>query len=322
MAIVLTQTDTAADSGTDVGCSGASIAHTPISREATEGGTAGSSEASVKVTTGSSGAAVMFQSDTGTGEPSETEWDAGDYIVRLNVTTGNTNCTWTETHVCERTSGGSFNTVASLTGQTTTLSAGTHSHTVNRGTTFTAVDGNSTLYIVLVVSSAADHGQDTFGFTPDQNIDTPIVASVTHQGELSASSSASTTLTATMTLGGNFSGSATASATLDPSCTFGGRLSGSATASFSALGGVTMPAEMSVSSSGSFSASGSVKKLGDWSVSQAGTFSGDGTLTRGGVWSLSSSASYSGSGTVSSPGSSGDARDLADLMKGKLRISI
>ncbi len=177
MAIILTQTDTAADNGFNVGCSGASSAGaTTASREATEGGTAGSSE--ITLDPGGNGlvrACLAFQTDVS--EPGTATWAAGNYVVRLNCTTSNNGTIWRETHICERTSGGTFNTVASLTGQTDDLATSptVFTHTVNRATVFNADSSSSTLYIVCVFEGD-DHGGTSFGITPDQNIDTPIVA--------------------------------------------------------------------------------------------------------------------------------------------------
>jgi hypothetical protein len=171
--LVLTETDTDADNGTNVGCSGATGGATLIAKEATDGGTAGITQVGPNLGVRELLRAVlMFQSDSD--EPGETTWDSGDYVVRVNITQARAGLEWRETYICERTTGGSFNTVASLTGQTTDCSTtGTKTHTVNRATDYSAAS-SSTLYIVCVFFMTLPHGTTNFGVTPDQNINTPI----------------------------------------------------------------------------------------------------------------------------------------------------
>lgn len=177
MALIFTQTDTAADNGASAGCSAATLAATPQAQEMTEGGTPGVTELTVSFPAGSTAAPVMFQ--TNTGEPGLDTWDAGDHVVRLNVTTANSELVWTETHVCIVNGVGDFFGHASLTGQTVLLgTTGVKSMTVNRGVTRT-VPTASMMYIVLVIQSNGLHGNSQFGFTPNQNIDTPLVAGAT-----------------------------------------------------------------------------------------------------------------------------------------------
>jgi hypothetical protein len=164
------QEDTSADSGVNIGCSGSTLGTTNFAKEMIQGGTAGTVEVLPDPVSGADRANVMFQSDTGTSLP--TTWGSGDYVVRLNITSARSGAVWAETHICERTSGGTYNTVASLTGQADSLSTGVKTHTVNRGTDY-AASANSTLYIVLVITGPA-HGGTNYGFTPDQIINTPI----------------------------------------------------------------------------------------------------------------------------------------------------
>ena len=172
-AISFRQTDTVADSGVNVGCSGATLGSiSPQAREILEGGTAGTTSINMYPQNATGVVLLTFQTDTGTSFP--TIWAAGDYVVRLNVSSGRPGVTWVGTYMCERTSGGTFNTVTSLTGQTTDMTTGVHSHTINRPTDYTASSG-STLYIVLVFDGLTS-GSDNFGVKPDQLIDTPISA--------------------------------------------------------------------------------------------------------------------------------------------------
>lgn len=181
MAVFLFQQESlGADSGFNVACSGATAGATTAARQMRRGTSPGSTEDTIDPGNGLTRACLAFQSDTSLPEPNVTTWQAGDYVVRLNVTTARSGMIWEETYICERTSGGTFNTVASLVGQTTTMDAGTQTHTVNRASDFTAA-ANSTVYIVMVFTGPA-HGGSNAGVTPSLVIDTPIDDGVSAAG--------------------------------------------------------------------------------------------------------------------------------------------
>lgn len=172
MAIIFTQTDNAVTF--EVGCSVRSAGATTGGRALIEGGVAGVTDVSVDPSNNTEAAVFALATTGGLGEDT---WEAGDYVVRLNISGSNGTSQWTETYICERTAGGAFNTVASLTGQTTDVSGpGIVSHTVNRATDFTPVGTDSDLYIVVVFSNSDQHGNSTTSILPDQNVDTPITA--------------------------------------------------------------------------------------------------------------------------------------------------
>lgn len=168
---LLQQEDTAADSGFVTTCSGVAAGSVTSDHQMLRGGTAGSTEV-LPDPDNTTSSVLVFQSDTSLPEPNVTTWDAGDYVIRLNVTTGRTATQWVATYICERTSGGTYNAVASLTGQTTAMTAGTQTMTVNRATNYTAA-ATSTIYIVCVFQGPA-HGGSDVGITPSLVIDTPI----------------------------------------------------------------------------------------------------------------------------------------------------
>ncbi len=177
MALILTQTDTAADCGAVAGCSGATVAGSAVGREATSGGTAGSTEQTVTVTKNSTEAGFMFQSADN--EPNKTSWEAGDWVVRLNVTTSQMDITWEDTYICRFDNAcGSLATVGSLVSQAISCgSTGVKSMTIS-GASQTA-NATDEIYIVLVFKNASTHGNKSIGITPDQNIDTPLDAATT-----------------------------------------------------------------------------------------------------------------------------------------------
>lgn len=175
------QEDTAADSGFNIACSGGTAGSVTSNHQMLSGGTAGSTEVQPDPGNGVTRVCMAFQSDTALPEPNVTTWQAGDYVVRLNVTTARAGTLWDETYICERTSGGVFNTVASLTGQGTAMAAGTQTHTVNRATDFSPLAANSTVYVVIVLTGPA-HGGSDVGVTPSLVIDTPIDDGVSATG--------------------------------------------------------------------------------------------------------------------------------------------
>ena len=173
MATNFQQEDTLAACSVFAACSGKTLADVTAARLCVEGGTAGIGTPQVRSTAGElDRAAVMFEMQPANGG----SWGAGDYVIRLNITTANSNATWIATFVCRINAVcASQETIGSLTGQSTSLgSTGVKTHTVS-GSAVTPAD-NDKVYCVLVVDFAADMGNVSFNFTPDQLVDTPIVA--------------------------------------------------------------------------------------------------------------------------------------------------
>lgn len=173
MATSYAQTGTAADCGTIVACSGATLGDVAVSRKATVGGSSGAefTFGGAAFDNALSRALVMFEIVPESGDT----WDAGDYVVRLNVTTvgGVTASTWTETHICRvNSSCVSQESIGSLTGQSTALTVGLKTMTV-AGAAQTPSAGDK-IYIVCVFLS--NRNNSSGGITPDQNIDTPVTA--------------------------------------------------------------------------------------------------------------------------------------------------
>ena len=172
MPIILAQTDTVADCGAVVGCSGLALANTPGSRELVEGAIAGVAEVTVTIQGSITTAAVMFQSQDNA--PGDVSWEAGDWVVRINITTSNSNCAWNEVYICRFDAVcGSLATVGFNTGLGIGLgSTGVQSSTVSGSQQTAGITDE--IYVVLGIGNASPVNQ-SFGFTPDQNIDTPIV---------------------------------------------------------------------------------------------------------------------------------------------------
>lgn len=176
---LLQQEDTAADSGFVTTCSGVAAGSVTSNHQMIRGGTAGTTEVLPDPDNGSA-SVLAFQSDITLPEPNKTTWDAGDYVIRLNVSTGRAATLWAATYICERTAAGGYNAVASLTGQSIAMGAGTQTMTVNRATDYTAA-ASSTIYIACVFTGPA-HGGSSVGIIPSLIIDTPIDDGVSATG--------------------------------------------------------------------------------------------------------------------------------------------
>ncbi len=176
MSIILRQTNVAAGCGAVAGCAPDALALAPQSLEATAGGTAGVSELTVTVAAGSIASAVMFQSASG--EPGSRNWSAGDWVLRMRVTTANSRLRLASAHICRFSAAcGSLGTVGSLTGQNISLGTiGVKTMTVSGVPQ--AAGASDVAYIVLGIKNFDGAVNRSFGFVPDQEIDTPLTTGV------------------------------------------------------------------------------------------------------------------------------------------------
>jgi hypothetical protein len=175
MAISYNQTGSASGAGEIAACSGATVIGTQAQNcLCTIGGSAGGAltVGGTQFDIGTNLAAVMMEIVPAAG----VTWSSGTWTVRLNVTTLNANITWTATYIC-RLNSSNVNqaTIGSLTAQTTSLgSTGVKTHSVTNGSSQTPGAGDKA-YIVCVFSVANSNNQ-SFGWTPNQAIDTPLTA--------------------------------------------------------------------------------------------------------------------------------------------------
>jgi hypothetical protein len=179
MGIQLQQTDTVAVDGAIAACSGASAGGTIDNRQATSGGTPGTVAHLLSLSGTPPNRLAHFESAAN--EPNLTNWPAGKYVVRLNVTAANVGgMNWSETWICRvNSSGVNQATVGSLTGQSIPLNTtGVKTMTVDGSQQNAAASDR--IYIVLVFNgSSGDH----FSYTPDQMIDTMLAPPPTKQAD-------------------------------------------------------------------------------------------------------------------------------------------
>lgn len=161
MAINYTQTDSATGTcGTD------------SSRKiATDGGTAGSVEGTTAAVAASSTLQMLLVTCT---IADGTLWNSGTVTTRLDVTTSDMDLTITQIDVLRRTSAcASAETLGSATSLSISLgSTGVKSQDVTIAAASSPANGDK-LLIVWRVTNANSMFSRTFGWTPDQNIDSP-----------------------------------------------------------------------------------------------------------------------------------------------------
>ena len=126
-------------------------------------------------------AATLFQTENqgsagagGIAEPGIAYWPAGNYIIPLNITTANTNLTWTETYVHRISHGcSSVALLGSLVGQSISLGTVGIKTMIVAGIAYSNNE-NDMIYITLVFSNASAMAQ-TAVYMPNQVIITPII---------------------------------------------------------------------------------------------------------------------------------------------------
>lgn len=159
--------------GTGSYCSGVS-SNASVNKLASVGGTAGSTPITSPSQNSVDNRAIIIEWVPGSGVTGS----SGTWTVRLNVTTANANLNWTATHIC-RVSSGCVNqeTIGSLTGQSISLgTTGVKSMNVT-GSAVTLGSTDKVLVMIVHTNSSGVMSQ-TFGWTPNQVIDSPFSAGV------------------------------------------------------------------------------------------------------------------------------------------------
>lgn len=167
------ETGTASDLAVAVFCSGRTLTANAnkVARLIQVGGTAGGS--TTLGLNSSEANRVVLNLISGAGDPGATAWSAGNWEVRLNVTTANTNWTWTECYVCRISSSGtSLATVASKLAMGVSL--GTTGVKTTGLVSGSAQSSSTTDRIAIVcVFSNAQAMANTCAVTLNQLVDTP-----------------------------------------------------------------------------------------------------------------------------------------------------
>lgn len=170
--IVLNQTLKANLSGAISACSGATVSSAPAFNVATFNGTPGGFDSWHTDALAVNKACVMWE--TAAGEPGSTSWDAGNWVVPLNVINGNPAVTWTGTYICRiDANGNTLATVGSLTGQSISLNVTNTLLSMTIPGSFQDASLTDRIYIVLTFSNSGA-GFGGVLIKCDQQITTPI----------------------------------------------------------------------------------------------------------------------------------------------------
>lgn len=176
------QTDGAGGASATAGCSTATgNASTVTANVCGATATAGGTELSPQVTA-ANGPENSFMMQFAATEPNLINWRAGNWTLRVNVTTENTDVVFRAIYICRfNSSQANQGTVGTwFSTGTEVMTAGTHTFTIS-GSSQTAGAGDMP-YIVFVCDSNAAHGNDSWGITPNLLIDTPLGPTATGLG--------------------------------------------------------------------------------------------------------------------------------------------
>ncbi len=173
MAINYQQTDVVNACQGQTECSGATTTSGASgSFDCANGGTVGSTTASI-VTAGSATNVEKISHSIAT--VGSVTWASGNWVVRFNVTTANSNITWTQTWIC-RFNSSCVNqaTIGSLTGQSVSMgTTGVKSMTIS-GSAQTPAAGDQ-IVLAYKFSNGMSTSQ-TFNYLNNQLIDSPFTA--------------------------------------------------------------------------------------------------------------------------------------------------
>lgn len=178
MAITLTQTDTVpSDTGLPRSLTLLAVDGSTTTRRATSGGTAGSSEVTDSIGGSEVGSLASAAFLSAPGEPGSTSWEAGTWTFRFEITTANMFLTW-DRIACAAvrngaTSGQVFTTDTAVGIAIDTTGVKSKSET-GSAVSADATDQIEALYGISNGSSMAQ----SYGYTPSQDIDTPVTQAV------------------------------------------------------------------------------------------------------------------------------------------------
>jgi hypothetical protein len=176
MARAFTMTDAASPTGVAQFCSGITTdARSIFDRACSDGATAGTGTTTTQVDTATLERGLVYE--TIGNEPNDTSWAAGNWTVRLNVTTGDTDIQADEVWICRINSGGTSQaTVGSSTGLAEDLDARIHSWVISGSAQAGAAAGDRFVVLIGTKRKSGAHGNPTAVVTNDQDIDTPLAA--------------------------------------------------------------------------------------------------------------------------------------------------
>jgi len=243
MALDLQQTDTAMDCAVAAFCSGLTANGASGAKQASQGGTAGTVENTVKIDNLASNERAFY---TECIIPAGATWAAGTWTVRFNCTTAVSGVTIASIYICRvNSSCVSQATIGSATGLSIDLgTTGVKSQAVT-GAAQTPGAGDKVV-IVFGISNTNEHGNQTVGRTHNQLINTPFSVASTYNEASTFSCAAAVAETNVMSMGVARTLSATAALGEAGNLSMLPALSLTATAAVSQTGGLAFDKSLSL----------------------------------------------------------------------------
>lgn len=184
----------------DTACATEPAGVTNVAVELVEGGTPGATEFDVDPDNLQTAVPLVMRSAGGLGIGT---WDAGDHVVRLNVTTAKGTNTVPKIYICERLAGGTYATVEAFTLATPIdlSTVGVKSRTLTQSTSYTPAGTDSDVAYAFVVENTDQHGGSNAAITPSELITNPWQPT-TFDGEVTAAGSVREALPGSVTVPG------------------------------------------------------------------------------------------------------------------------
>jgi len=185
MPAIYTQKNVLTDCGAAVYCSSLSAAPSMRETEVEEGATPGVTEQTISIGEPTATKLRAYYMQPTPAPSTDFDWNAGVWVVRINVTTAGVDIDWEDTYICRVNSGCvSQATIGSLLNQGISLAAtGVRTMSVS-GIAQTPAAGDS--FMVVLGFGLNPPNPGSVGITPNQNLDTPLtlVPTKTHDRDL------------------------------------------------------------------------------------------------------------------------------------------
>jgi len=184
MPAIYTQKNVLTDCGAAAYCSSLSAAPAAQETGVEEGATPGATEQTITISLPVATKLRAYYMQPTPAPSTDFDWNAGVWVVRINVTTAGVDIDWEDTHICRVNSGCvSQATIGSLLNQGISLGIGVKTMSVS-GIAQTPAVGDS--FMVVLGFGLNPPNTGSVGITPNQNLDTPLtlIPTKTHDRDL------------------------------------------------------------------------------------------------------------------------------------------
>ena len=174
MATIYVQKNVVIDCTLAAFCSGLNAATTEQETEVEEGATPGVTEQTISIGTADTKQRAYYMQPT-PAPGTDFIWNAGNWVVRIDITTANFLTVWEDSYICRVNSGcASQATIGSLIDQNIGLGTPSVKTMTVSGSAQTPSVGDS--FVVVLGFSTTGHAGSDAGITPSLNLDTPLTA--------------------------------------------------------------------------------------------------------------------------------------------------